>query len=218
MDEYLTEREQIEVIKQWWRENRWFLLGGIAVAGLGYFGYYQYQAYRTARAEQAADLYMRLQQAIEDDREGAEELLSQLRAEYADSAYTHQASLLMAKELLITDTARAAQELRQVVEESDDPGLAFIARLRLARVLAYQTNYAEALEVLDVEDPGQFAARMNEIKGDIHAAMGEIEAARAAYTQALTAPGSESVDRNFVQMKLNQLLEAPSTPETAEGA
>jgi predicted negative regulator of RcsB-dependent stress response len=85
-------------------------------------------------------------------------------------------------------------------------------------VLAYQTNYAEALEVLDVEDPGQFAARMNEIKGDIHAAMGEIEAARAAYTQALTAPGSESVDRNFVQMKLNQLLEAPSTPETAEGA
>jgi predicted negative regulator of RcsB-dependent stress response len=218
VDEYLTEREQIEVIKQWWRENRWFLLGGVAVAGLGYLGYYQYQAYRTARAEQAADLYTRLHETLEDDREGAEELLSQLRAEYANSPYTHQASLLMAKELLITDTARAVEELRQVMEGSDDPGLAFIARLRLARVLAYQTNFAEALEVLDVEDPGQFAARLNEIKGDIHAAMGETEAARSAYTQALTAPGSESVDRNFVQMKLNQLVEAPSAPETAEGA
>jgi predicted negative regulator of RcsB-dependent stress response len=217
VDEFLTEKEQIEQIRRWWQENGWYLLGGIAIAVLGYVGYYQYQAYRDARAEQAAALYAQLQETLEDDRGRGEELLGQLRADYPDSPYTHQASLLLASELLISDPARATQELRYVMENSSDPGLAFIARLRLARVLTYRESYQEALEVLDVPDPGEFAARLNEIKGDVHAALGEIDAARSAYTQALTAPGSESVDRNFVQMKLNGLGASPSAPAQPEG-
>jgi predicted negative regulator of RcsB-dependent stress response len=100
--------------------------------------------------------------------------------------------------------------------ESTDPGLAFVARLRLARVLIYRESYQDALQVLEVEDAGEFAARLNELKGDVHAAMGEIDAARSAYTQALTAPGAESVDRNYVQMKLNS-LQAPASVVAAEG-
>jgi predicted negative regulator of RcsB-dependent stress response len=205
VDEYVTEKEQIEQIKQWWRENGWFLIGGMAIAVFAYFGYYQYQDYRNARAEEAADLLIRLRQTVEDDREGSDELLAQLRGEYAGTPYADHASLLMARELLISNPARAAEELRAVMNSSKDSGLALIARLRLARVLAYQENFAEALGVLAVDDPGSFAARLNEIKGDIHAAMGEVDAARSAYTQALTAAGSEGVDRNFVQMKLNDL-------------
>jgi len=205
VDDLLTEKEQLEQIKQWWRENGWFLIGGIAIAVIGYYGYYQYQAYRDGNAEQAAELYIQLQQLIEDDREGGDALLAQLRAEHPDSPYTHHASMLMASEWLVMDSARAASELRTVMETSDDPALAFVARLRLARVLAYREEYAEALRVLDVEAPGVFAARLNEIKGDVHAATGEVDAARAAYTQALTAPGAEGIDRNFVQMKLGGL-------------
>jgi predicted negative regulator of RcsB-dependent stress response len=205
VDEYVTEKEQIEQIKQWWRENGWFLIGGMAIAVFAYFGYYQYQDYRNARAEEAADLLIRLRQTVEDDREGSDELLAQLRGEYAGTPYADHASLLMARELLISNPARAADELRAVMNTSKDSGLALIARLRLARVLAYQENFAEALGVLAVDDPGSFAARLNEIKGDIQAAMGEVDAARSAYTQALTAAGSEGVDRNFLQMKLNDL-------------
>jgi predicted negative regulator of RcsB-dependent stress response len=73
------------------------------------------------------------------------------------------------------------------------------------------------MQLLEVEDPGEFAARLNELKGDVHAAMGDVEAARSAYAQALTAPGAESVDRNFVQMKLNS-LQAPPSVAAAEGA
>jgi predicted negative regulator of RcsB-dependent stress response len=101
------------------------------------------------------------------------------------------------------------------MSESSDPGLAFVARLRLVRVLIYRENYAEALQLLEVEDPGEFEARLNELKGDVHAAMGDIDAARSAYTQALIAPGADSVDRNFVQMKLNS-LQAPPSDAAAE--
>lgn len=205
MDEYLSEKEQIERIRQWWRENGWYLLGGMAVAALGYVGYNQYREYQNNRAEQAAVLYTRLQQAIEDDRPGADDVLAELEREYPSSAYADQARLLMARKLLISDTAQAVANLREVMENSKDPGLALIARLRLARVLTYQESYAEALEVLEVDDAGDFAARLNELKGDIYAAMGDTEAARTAYTQALTAAGAENLNRNFVQMKLNDL-------------
>ena len=218
MDEFLSEREQIERIKQWWHENGWFLLAGMAIAVLGYYGYYRYQEYRDTRAEEAAALYMELEGVVEDDRAGVEEILTRLRAEHPNSPYTQQASLLVASEYLVSDTARAAQELRSVMESSADPGLALIARSRLARVLAYQERYDEALAVLVIDDAGQFAARLNEIEGDIHAAKGEIDAARSAYTQALTASGAQAIDRNFVQMKLNDLEPASRPAEPAEAA
>jgi predicted negative regulator of RcsB-dependent stress response len=210
VDDYLTEKEQIEAIKRWWNENGWYLIGGVAIAVLAYVGYGQYQAYRDRRNEEAAGLYLQLSEALADDRGRSDELLAQLRDEHPKSPYTHQAGLLIAKEYLISDAARAESELRRVMSDSSDPGLAFVARLRLARVLVYRQNYQEALQLLEVEE------RVNEIKGDVHAAMGDIEAARSAYAQALTAPGAESVDRNFVQMKLNS-LQAPPSVATTEG-
>lgn len=217
MDEYLSEKEQIEQIRNWWRENGWYLIGGMALAALGYLGYNQYREYQDRRAVQASALYTRLQQAIDDERPGTEELLADLVAEYPSSAYADQARLLMASKLVISDTEKAAANLRAVMEGSKDPGLALIARLRLARVLAYQENYAEALAVLDVAEPGEFAARLSELKGDVYAAMGDTEAARSAYSQALNAAGTESLDRNFVQMKLNDLPLPSTASSPAEG-
>ena len=52
MNEFLSEREQLEVFRQWWRENGWYLVGGAGVALLGYFGWNQYQAREQAVAEQ----------------------------------------------------------------------------------------------------------------------------------------------------------------------
>jgi predicted negative regulator of RcsB-dependent stress response len=87
-----------------------------------------------------------------------------------------------------------------------------VARLRLARVEAYRENYDTALAVLNVATPGQFAARIAEIKGDIHVALGQTDDARAAYIQALTGAGSDTLDRSYIQMKLNDL----STPRVSE--
>lgn len=210
MDEYLSEKEQIEAIRSWWRENGWYLVGGAAVAGLAYFGYGQYQAYENGRAERAADLYLRIQETLEDDRPGADDLLAQLASEYGSSPYTDQARLLIARDHLISDPSRAVEELRTVMETSTDPGLAMVARLRLARVLAYRERYREALNLLAVEEPGEFTAQLNAILGDIQLALGDTDAARRAYTVALTGRGSQALDRNLLQMKLSDLAQPPA--------
>ena len=80
-----------------------------------------------------------------------------------------------------------------------------VARLRLARVLAYREKYDDALKTLKVDKPGKFAGRLNEVRGDVEAARGNVEEARKAYLEAMVADGSELLDRNFVQMKLNDL-------------
>ncbi|HET8698087.1 MAG TPA: tetratricopeptide repeat protein [Gammaproteobacteria bacterium] len=217
MDEFLTDKEQVERLREWWRENGWFLIGGAAIAILGFYGYRQYEAYQVRQAEEAAALYQELKTAVDDNKSSdVDTLLAKLRSDYGSTAYAQQGGLLVAKYALATAPERASDELRFVMEHSDDPELALIARLRLARVLAYREKYDDALAVLAVDKPGQFAGRINEVKGDIYSAQGRVDEARSAYLSALVADGSELLDRSFLQMKLNDL--PGSRPETAEPA
>jgi predicted negative regulator of RcsB-dependent stress response len=205
VDEYISEKEQLQRIREWWNDNGWYLLGGVVLGLAGLFGYNRYQDYVAGDAEAAAALYAQVETAANDDNlTDVERLLGVLRAEHAGSAYTDQAALLAARLHLVRDTDRAAAELREVMQ-SKDSDLAMVARLRLARVLAYQEKYDEALGLLDVDEPGPFAARIADIRGDIYSASGDREAAQLAFTEALVAPGAELLDRNFVQMKLTDL-------------
>jgi predicted negative regulator of RcsB-dependent stress response len=216
VDEYLSDKEQLERLRQWWRENGWFLLGGAAVGLLALYGYNQYFAYRTSQAEEAGALYASVKAAVDDDAAAeAATRFEELRSEHPDHAYTYQAALLLASTELVSAPDAAASKLRLAMEGSNDPDLAMIARLRLARVLAYREQYDEALALLEVEAPGQFAGRINEIKGDIHVARGESDAARTAYLEAMVAPGAELLDRSLLQMKLSDL---PGTQPAAAPA
>jgi predicted negative regulator of RcsB-dependent stress response len=225
VDEYLSDKEQVERLRAWWRENGWFLIGGVAIGLLAIYGYRQYFAYQDRQAETAGALYAAVKEAVDgDDAATGETRFGELKAEYPDNVYTHQAALLLASAEVVTAPDAAAAKLRETMENADDPELAMIARLRLARLLAYREQYDEALQLLAVESPGQFAGRISEIEGDIHAARGETDAARTSYLEAMVASGAELLDRSFLQMKLADLpgaapdaaSEAP--PESGEPA
>ena len=212
MDEFISEKEQLEIFRQWWRENGWYLVGGIALGVLGLLGWNRYNAYVDTRAEGAAAIYIELSDAVGDDAAGsARNLLNELREDFPGSPYTDHGGLMVALMRLDDGQVRAAiDDLQFVMDHTSDRQLALIARLRLARVLAQDEAYAEALAVLDVA-PGSFAARYNEVRGDIHAALGDTERARAAYNAALNIQETGYVDRNLVQMKLDD-FRPPADP------
>jgi len=207
VDDYLSEKEQLERIREWWREYGWYLAGGVILGAGILFGMRQLDSYEQNQAEAAAGIYHELRLAIGDDDDAtALARLEDLREEYPDSPYADQAGMLIViMHLQNQSTRQAIDALRNVLDTTSDDYLAMVAQLRLARLLVSADRHDEALTLIDGVEPGSFAARFSEVRGDIYHARGDTENARIAYLEALNGEQSTLVDRNLIQMKLDDL-------------
>ena len=216
VDDYLSDREQEEALKNWWRENWSWIFGGV-VLGLALLGGWRYwQSHTTKRAEEAAAVFAEYQ-AAGSNAEAAQAAFERLVSDHKRSPYTLQARLLEAKSSVESgEFDEAAAQLRAVVGDSKDDELAHVARLRLARVLIQQGKHDEAVGLLKPEKAGAFAAQAHEVRGDALFAKGELEGARAEYAAALAANADATTDRTLLEMKLQQTSDAASDAESGD--
>ena len=219
VEDYLNDRDQEEALRNWWRENWKFILAGVAIGLAGLAAWSWYQKYRDAQADHAATVYADFQKALaSNDDTQAGKLLDSLAGEHANSAYTQEGRLLLAKRH--ADAGRfdeAISQLRQVVDKSRDAELGHIAQLRLARLLIQTGKNDEALAQLDVEKAGAFAAQVREIRGDALLAKGDAQGARAEYAAALAGDTKGEIDRATVEMKLRDVGGEVPPPKPATG-
>jgi predicted negative regulator of RcsB-dependent stress response len=221
VEDYLTDRDQEEALRNWWRENWKWILAGV-VLGLGLLAGYQYwQTFRGRESDEAHKVYADFQKALAgNDTEQAGRLLTDLAGGHAKSAYTQQARLLLAKHH--AEAGRfddAIKELRQVADTSRDDELAHVARLRTARLLIQTGKHDEALKVLDVEKAGAFAAQVREVRGDALVAKGDAQGARAEYAAALSGETKGDIDRATIELKLRDVGgEVPAAAPKAPAA
>ncbi|MET0534433.1 MAG: tetratricopeptide repeat protein [Steroidobacter sp.] len=211
VEEYLTDRDQEEALRNWWKENWSWILGGI-VLGLALLGGWQYMKVRAAnQADAAAKLYADFRGSLDrNELEAANRSLATLSADYEKSPYTQQGRLLLAKKHVEAGKLDEALPLLQsVADQSKDQELAWVARTRVARLLIQQGKHDDALKLLDVEKAGAFAGQVREIRGDAHVAKGDLKAARAEYAAALTdnidGKPNPMVDRAILEMKLQDV-------------
>jgi predicted negative regulator of RcsB-dependent stress response len=211
VEEYLTDRDQEEALRNWWRENWSWIIGGI-VLGLALLGGWQYLKVRSAaQADEAATLYADLRGALgRDELDAANRALGTLAADHKKSPYTQQGRLLLAKKHVDAGEIDAALPLlREVADQSADEELAWVARLRAARLLIQQGNHDDALQLLDVRKAGAFSAQVREVRGDAQVAKGDNDAARAEYAAALAdnidGKADRTIDRSMLEMKLQDV-------------
>jgi predicted negative regulator of RcsB-dependent stress response len=207
VDDYLSDREQEEALRNWWRDNWRWIIGGI-VLGLALLGGWRYWlSYRDQRSLDAARIYAEFQSAMEARNfDQAQRVLTDLTDRHAGSAYTQQSRLRLAKQHVDAGKLDEALALLQAVADTaEDKELAQIANLRGARLLVAQGKHDEALKRLDAEAAGAFAAQVREIRGDALAAKGDEEGARAEYAAALAAKTDAQIDRTMVELKLQEV-------------
>lgn len=209
MDEYLSEREQVDRIRQWWKDNGAWIIVGVGVGVLSLASWNWWQGYQLKRAEQASAIYSELAEAVVEERmDDVRNGVERLAAGHGSSPYLQHGRLVLAAVLVRDgDLEAAIRQLEQVLEDTRDPQLALVARLRLARLLVAKGDEERALSLVRAVEAGAFAPALLEVEGDALAAGGDLEGARDAYRRALE--GAETlgpvIDQELVQLKLEAL-------------
>jgi len=198
MSTYLSDDEQAEALKKWWKENAVSIIVG---AGLGFgiiFGWQGWQMFQTSQGEAASQLYAQVEQATKSGAD-FDNTATQLKAEYAGTAYASYAAMQQAKVAYKAGNPdRARSELEWVMANAPDPVLVDLARLRLAALLVDQQQYDAAKEVIAAA--GTFMkGDFEQLQGDIARAQGDKVAALAAYQAAAS---SGVTDMRLLSMKI----------------
>ena len=210
------EEEQVEQLKKWWSENGKSVVAGLGIGLAAVAGWTSWQTWQRTQAELAS---VRYEQLVNDSTAGKhDQALSQAEAlveEFPDSAYASLASLLAARAAVESnDPGGAKRHLEWVVEHAPFPELVPIARIRLARLMIDAREYDAALAELDRVDSAPFDGQVRELRGDIHHARGDRDAARASYETVLAGADLSPSTRMRVRMKLDDLGEFTFPPSS----
>lgn len=207
MADYLTEEEQLERLKTWWAANGAKLLASLALVVAAVVGWRWYQASSAASLEAASDLYESYLAAA-DERSA---LAERIDAEIPGTSYQAFTFMHRAKEALQEDDIDAAIGLLQQVIDAGVPvPLKDLARIRQARLRQQQGDSDAALALLaEVRGTG-FRWQVQELKGDIHLALGQRAEAQEAYASA-QREAPEGRELPILEMKVRDTAAADAS-------
>ena len=214
MTEYRTDAEQVQQIKNWWKTNGSFTTIVVVLGIAAYFGGDSYIHQKHATAENASYALNKMLEEVQLNKgTEAKQLGESLVKSYPQTQQASQAALVLAKLAVeANDFNGAKQWLIMVKDQAPVVSLQILARIRLARVMSELNETDQALSMLDVVDPGEFRGMLEEVRGDIYLAKGDLENARLAFTRALTADPM-SIRQSQLQMKLDDLNKAKAQNE-----
>ena len=210
MDTYQSEDEQVQAIKDWWKENGRAVIAGLII-GIGAIGGYRYWTnYQATQSEQASLMYAQVMtSAANADSVKAFEQGKSLISDYSGTPYAALTALALSKLAMDDgDYTTAAAQLRWVIDHSHDDGLKHLARLRLARVLAAEDKPDLAISLLTETDTNGFTTLYQETRGDILVQQGKTTEAKEEYRKALEDLEMNPQRRRTLEMKMNDLAVA----------
>ena len=217
MSEY-SEAEQMERAKSWLKANGIWIIAGIAIGAGGLGGWRWYQERREHQAETASARYEELVDAFSRrDNVRGTTLLEELNREYAWTPYASLGTLIAARvQVEANELDKAAAGLKSVMDNAKDDELKMVARLRLARVQSALGKHDEALATLKVDDPGEFAPRLADTRGDVLLAKGDRDGALREYLAARGTENNGRLDFELLDLKIRDLGGTP--PPSAEAS
>jgi predicted negative regulator of RcsB-dependent stress response len=219
---HLTEEEQIEALKRWWKTYGTIVLVAAVVGLGGFFAWNQYQNHRVESARKASVVYEKFAVAVTEfdadptveQAARATQLANEVISHDSSSLYADFAALYLAKVAVQSqDYAEAKTQLEKVSNQGTNESVKELASLRLARVQAAAGEVDAALSILSGKPSPAYAAAYAEARGDVLLSQKRLAEARVAYESALQAMGtSQPMRRNLVQLKIDSTLTSADDP------
>ena len=213
----LEEQEQIASFKAFWSKYG-NLITWVLIIALGSYAAWNFWTSRQrTMSVEASALYDELQTSLgANDNAKVQRIAGDIRSKYENTAYARMSALAAAKTAFDANDLKTAKAHLQWVVENGNDEYQSIAKLRLAGVLLDEKAFDEALKLLDTKFLPQFAAEVNDRKGDVLVAQNKLADARQAYVAALAAMDQKHPGRQLVQVKLEAI--GGTAPEDKKAA
>ena len=200
----IEEEQEINQLKDWWKENGKTIIVAFILGVGGMFGWRYWQAHQAEQIAQASAQYDALIYSAQQDEQAKKANIEQFVQANSKTAYAVFALLDEAKKATEKQNFAAAEvNLNQALTQSQDEVLTSIVALRLSAVQFQLGQLDNALTTLNQVKGESFNARKALLTGDIQVAKGDKIAAKNSFDQAQQS-GSQ-LEQQMAKMKLNNL-------------
>ena len=200
----IEEEQEINQLKDWWKENGKTIIVAFILGIGGMFGWRYWQAHQAEQIAQASAQYDALINSVQQDEQAKKANIEQFVQANSKTAYAVFALLDEAKKATEKQDFSAAEaNLNQALTQSQDEVLTSIIALRLSAVQFQLGQLDNALSTLNQVKGESFNARKAILTGDIQVAKGDKVAAKNSFEQAQQM-GSQ-LEQQMAKMKLNNL-------------
>lgn len=200
----IEEEQEINQLKDWWKENGKTIIVAFILGVGGMFGWRYWQEHQAEQIAQASAQYDALIYSAQQDEQAKKANIEQFVQANGKTAYAVFALLDEAKKATEKqDFAAAEVNLNQALTQSQDEVLTSIVSLRLSAVQFQLGQLDNALTTLNQVKGESFNARKALLTGDIQVAKGDKIAAKNSFDQAQQS-GSQ-LEQQMAKMKLNNL-------------
>ena len=200
----IEEEQEINQLKDWWKENGKTIIVAFILGVGGMFVWRYWQAHQAEQIAQASAQYDALIYSAQQDEQAKKANIEQFVQANSKTAYAVFALLDEAKKATEKqDFAAAEANLNQALTQSQDEVLISIVALRLSAVQFQLGQLDNALTTLNQVKGESFNARKAILTGDIQVAKGDKVAAKKSFEQAQQS-GSQ-LEQQMAKMKLNNL-------------
>lgn len=207
MTVYMSEEEQIQQIKLWWKKYGNMISIAISIVLLSIAGFRYWNWHKNSIAQQASGIYERMMVAYADkDYKQVQSNSQRLIDDFNNTIYADVAHLTLAKVAVGKSKYKLAKNsLNAIISDSKSQLMIDVARIRLARILIFEKSYSQALEIVNKIKDKSMLAMANEIKGDISFAENNREKAVEFYNTAIQEAEKNGAGSLFLEMKAKQI-------------
>ena len=218
MSVYMTEAEQLDAIKKWWKRYSNIITIVLSLVLLAASGYKYWNWHQEKVNQQASNAYEQLMLAFSNqDKKGVRSYANQLLNDYGQTIYADAARMTLAKLYAMHDKyTEAFNELNYVAAHYKMVAIHQVAKIRIARLFLAEKAYDKALAQLAQVDYTAYMPVVSELRGDIYVATGRYPLAVVEYKKAIGEVQMQGMGNLFLEMKTNELAAMTQSKKTDE--